>query len=157
MTVYVFDSSPLIHLFRHYYRRRFPSLWQQFDDYVANGQITSTREALKELIGRDDELSNWCKLNGELFAMPTSAELQVVAEIFKVQHFQAMIRSKERLQGKAVADPFVIARAKCVENGCVVTLERHTPNAAKIPNVCEHFEVECTDLEGFMERENWRF
>ena len=27
MTAYVFDSGPLINLFRHYYRERFPSLW----------------------------------------------------------------------------------------------------------------------------------
>lgn len=45
----------------------------------------------------------------------------------------------------------------CLENGCVVTTEKHTPNAAKIPNVCEYFHVEWTDLEGFMESEQWRF
>lgn len=45
----------------------------------------------------------------------------------------------------------------CLENGCVVTTEKHTPNAAKIPNVCEYFQVEWTDLEGFMESEQWRF
>ena len=30
-------------------------------------------------------------------------------------------------------------------------------NAAKIPNVCEHFGVHCTNVEGFMERESWTF
>ena len=35
--------------------------------------------------------------------------------------------------------------------GCVST------NAVKIPNVCEHFGVDCTNLEEFMEREKWRF
>ena len=92
-----------------------------------------------------------------MFVTPTAAELEVVGDIFRVNHFQAMIRRKERLEGKPVADPFVIARAKCLENGSVVTTEKHTPHAAKIPNVCEHFEVEWTDLEGFMEREQWRF
>ena len=68
-----------------------------------------------------------------------------------------MIRRKERLKERPVADPFVIARAKCLENGCVVTTEKHKPNSAQIPNVCEYFGVDWTDLEGFMEREQWRF
>ena len=45
---YVFDSSPLWTLFQNYYRRRFPSLWQRFDDLVVNGDIVSTREVLRE-------------------------------------------------------------------------------------------------------------
>jgi len=63
---------------------------------------------------------------------------------------------KERLQGNPVADPFVIAKAK-VLNGCVVTQEKYKENAAKIPNVCKHFEILCIDLEKFMENENWKF
>lgn len=72
-------------------------------------------------------------------------------------HFQALIRQKERLQGKPVADPFVIAKAWTMENGCVVTQEVKKPNAAKIPNVCEHFGIPCLNLEAFMENEKWRF
>ncbi|NJL71635.1 MAG: DUF4411 family protein [Candidatus Competibacteraceae bacterium] len=155
--IYVFDSSPLINLFRHYYRNRFPTLWQQFDEMVKDGQITSTREVSKELDGQEDELSSWCKLNKHLFVMPSVAELAIVQDIFKVQHFQAIIRKNERLRGKPVADPFVIARAKCLGDACVVTDEKFSPNAAKLPNVCKHFQVDCTNLEGFMERENWRF
>lgn len=68
-----------------------------------------------------------------------------------------MIRRRELLQGGSVADPFVVARAKCLGDGCVVTTEKYSPNAAKIPNVCEHFGVDCTNLEEFMEREKWRF
>jgi hypothetical protein len=67
-----------------------------------------------------------------------------------------MIRNKERLQGKPVADPFVIARAK-VFNCQVVTTEVFRDNSAKIPNVCKYFSVECINLEGFMEQERWTF
>ena len=56
MTIYVFDSGPLIDLFRHYYRERFPSLWQQFDEMVEDGRITSTREVSNELEGHEDRL-----------------------------------------------------------------------------------------------------
>ena len=58
MTIYVFDSGPLIDLFRHYYRERFPSFWQQFDEMVEDGRITSTREVSNELEGHEDRLRN---------------------------------------------------------------------------------------------------
>ncbi|MCZ6821218.1 MAG: DUF4411 family protein [Calditrichaeota bacterium] len=63
---------------------------------------------------------------------------------------------KQRLKGTPVADPFVIASAR-IRQACVVTEEGKKKNAARIPNVCEYFGVDCTNLEGFMERERWRF
>ncbi len=157
MTIYVFDSGPLITIFRHYYPARFPTLWQQFDDMISNNHLTSTREVRNELEGYGDRLSDWCKQTHYVFPTPDSKELAIVRNIFEVEHFQQMIRYQERQQGKPVADPFVIARAKTLSEGCVVTAELFKPNAAQIPNICRHFEVDCVDLAGFMERENWSF
>ena len=67
-----------------------------------------------------------------------------------------MIRKKERLQGKPVADPFVIAKAKSL-GGSVVTEERWKENSANIPNVCEYFGISCINLEEFMKKEDWTF
>lgn len=36
-------------------------------------------------------------------------------------------------------------------------MEQLKPNAAKIPNICQHFKVPCVDLEDFMEQEDWVF
>ena len=96
------------------------------------------------------------KRNRNIFIQPSPEELAFIAEIFKVKHFQMLVRTAERLEGKPVADPFVIAKAKIIQ-GCVVTDEKLKPNAAKIPNVCEYFGVAYRNLEGFMERENWTF
>ncbi|MEE8526835.1 MAG: DUF4411 family protein [Thermoanaerobaculia bacterium] len=63
---------------------------------------------------------------------------------------------KARLLGKPVADPFLIAAAKVLD-GCVVTEESFPPNAARIPNVCEHFGIDWTNFEGFLERNGWTF
>ena len=136
VTIYVFDSGPLIDLFRHYYRERFPSLWQHFDEMIADGRITSTREVGNEIEGHGDKLAEWLEDLEEnrknVFVTPTPAELEVVREIFSARHFQAMIRKKQRLAGRPVADPFVIARAKCLENGCVVNdRETHAPRRKK--------------------------
>lgn len=154
---YVFDSDPLINLFRHYYPRRFPTLWEQFDALVSGGELISVREVFNEIGSSGDSLGTWAKdQKNILFLETTVEEFKFVAEIFQVHHFQAMIRKQERFKGKPVADPFVIARAKIL-NACVVTQEKKTDKAAKIPNVCDYFEIDCINLEGFMEKENWTF
>ncbi len=154
---YVFDSDSLIDLFRHYYPERFPTLWEKFDALVSGGKLISVREVFNEIGSSEDSLANWAKeQKNTLFLESTVEELQFVGEIFQVRHFQAMIRKQERLKGKAVADPFVIARAK-ISGAHVVTQEKNTENAAKIPNVCDHFGIRWINLEGFMKEENWTF
>jgi len=154
--IYVFDSGPLIDLFRHFYPQRFPSLWASFDALASAQKIISVREVFNEIKGHEDRLTDWAKKHRNFFVQPANDELGFVAEIFKIAHFQTLIRKKERLQGNPVADPFVIAKAKIL-SGCVVTQEKLKENAAKIPNVCEHFNISYIDFEGFMEKENWIF
>jgi hypothetical protein len=156
--MYVFDSSPLIVLFNHYYPDRFPSLWENFQALITEGKIVSVREVGNEIntYAEGNRLTDWAKKNRAFFPPPTRDELVMVTEIFKIRHFQDMIRLKERLQGKPVADPFVVAKAKTC-GGCVVTEERWKENAAKIPNVSKHFRIPCINLEAFMQRENWIF
>lgn len=154
---YIFDSSPLIDLFRHYYPERFPSLWGKFHALVSDGKIISVREVYNEIYFKEDALGHWAKGQKDMLFLPSTVkELQFVNKIFQIQHFQSMIRKQERLQGKAVADPFVIARAKMFD--CpVVTSEVFKDNAAKIPNVCKHFSIPYINLEGFMQQEHWTF
>jgi len=154
---YVFDSDSLINLFWHYYPERFPTLWEKFDTLVSAGELVSVREVFNEIGSSEDLLGTWAREHKKvLFLESTVEELQFVGEIFQVQHFQAMVRKQERLKGKPVADPFVIARAK-ISGASVVTQEKNTKDAAKIPNVCDHFSVRCMNLEGFMQKENWTF
>ena len=154
---YVFDTGPLIDLFRHYYPSRFLSLWENFHNLVLEEKLISVREVYNEINSREDTLTEWAKTEKEnLFTPPTIEEFQFVSEIFQVRHFQANIRKQNLLQGKPVADPFVIARANVLD--CqVVTAEEYRENSAKIPNICEHFSIECINLERFMEQENWTF
>lgn len=154
--IYIFDSNVLINLFKNFYKSVFVSLWQIFDTYIINEKITSVREVFNEIEERDDQLSKWAKQNRKIFTQPSIEELAFIKEIFKVTHFQNLIRTEERLKGKPVADPFVISKAKII-NGCVVSDEKIKENAAKIPNICEHFNVPYLNLEEFMKKENWTF
>lgn len=154
---YVFDNSPLSALFRNYYRARFPTLWERFDLLALEGKILSTREALREIEdGAVESLREWAAANRDLFTTPTPAEGAFVARIYAVPHFQQNIEQQKLLKGGRNADPFVIAKA-AVEGHAVVTMEQLKPRAAKIPNICQHFDIQCLSLEEFMEAEGWQF
>ena len=155
--MYVLDTNVISALHKNYYRKRFVSLWKQFDQLVAEGMVTSTREAYHELhdgvLGADTE---WAKANADVFATPDANEAAFVAQIYSVPHFQANIEKQKLIRGGRNADAFIVARAYAI-GGSVVTLERLKPNAVKIPNICDHFGISCLDLEGFMEKEGWEF
>ena len=155
--MYVLDTNVISNLHKNCYRKRFVSLWKEFDQLVTNGKIASTREAFHELHdgvpGADTE---WAKANAELFATPDAKEGAFVARIYSVAHFQANIEKQKLFKGGRNADAFVIARASAI-GGTVVTMERLKPNAVRIPNICQHFNIPFLDLEGFMESEGWEF
>jgi hypothetical protein len=155
--IYVFDNSSLS-VSRNFFPGRFPSFWSDLGDLVSQGRVVSVREVLKELERWEikSHLQEWVKANRAIFMLPTQEETLFVSKIFSVPHFQQLLSRKQMLTGAPLADPFVIASAK-VRKGCVVTEETKRPNAAKIPNVCEHFGIDYTNLEGFMEREGWTF
>lgn len=155
--MYIFDTSAFIVL-KHYYRQRFPSLWTGIEGLIEGGLLASTREVYNELQSYNDAdyVQTWAKVYKDIFATPSNEELNFVAGIFQVPHFQALISQKATLKGTPVADPFVVAAA-AIKNATVVTQESLKPNAAKIPNVCNHFGIRCIKLEEFMAEQGWNF
>ncbi len=133
------------------------SLWKEFDQLVADGQITSTREILHELgDGSPGADLEWAKANPKLFATPDAKEGAFVAKIYAITHFQTNVEKQKLYKGGRNADAFIVARASAI-GGTVVTMERLKPNAVKVPNICAHFTIPYLDLEGFMEKEGWEF
>lgn len=155
--IYVFDTSSLSRL-KHFYPAVFKTIWTGLDNLVQSGSLISTREVLNEIERgeADPHVNQWLKARKEIFTTPTADEMRFVASIFQVAHFRSLIGEKQRLAGTPVADPFVIACAK-IRQGTVVTEERLKPNAAKIPNVCDHFGVPYLNLEQFMQEQGWSF
>lgn len=164
--IHVFDTSSLRSL-QHFYPSVFKSIWDSIGALADQGELISTREVFNELERQavSEEVLGWAKSRKSLFGIPTRPELQFVAEIFRVEHFQGLIGTQQRLKGTPVADPFVIACAG-INKATVVTEEgwQHggkrltlKPNAAKIPNVCAHFKIPCIDLEEFMHQQGWAF
>lgn len=155
--IYVFDTSSIRSL-QHFYPSVFKTIWGGLAGLVQQQNLISTREVWNELVQQNisADVLAWAKQNKQIFTTPNATELQFVAQIFQIQHFQSLIGEQQRLKGTPVADPFVIACAK-IKGGTVVTEEQLKPNAAKIPNVCAHFNVPCIDLERFMQQQKWIF
>jgi uncharacterized protein DUF4411 len=153
--IYVFDTSSIIVL-GHYFPDRFPTFWNNFESAVATGSVISVREVLKEIASPRQWLMEWVNNRKDIFLIPGPEETAFVAKIFQVPHFQMLVTETQRLRGQPVADPFVIACAS-VRGGTVVTEESSKPNSARIPNVCEHFRVGCTNVEGFLAENGWKF
>ncbi|MDR1509021.1 MAG: DUF4411 family protein [Synergistaceae bacterium] len=156
---YVFDTNSFSEL-KHFYPDVFKSVWTGLDKIVDAGKLISTREVWKELERGDPDqhLNEWLKRKGigKIFTTPTPEEMLFVQTIFSVPHFHSLLGKTQILNGVPVADPFVISCAK-IRQGVVVTEERYKPNAAKIPNVCEHFNIPCINLEQFMQEQAWNF
>lgn len=107
--------------------------------------------------GKKAELAyKWALDHKHVFPDPGIDEVRFVSRIFGIRHFQQNLQSKKGKPRKQVADPFVIAQAKRT-GGTVVTEESKPPNGARIPNICEHFEITCINLQQLMDREGWEF
>ncbi|MGV6486772.1 PIN domain-containing protein [Stenotrophomonas bentonitica] len=155
--IYIFDTGSFSKL-KHYYPGVFSTLWTGLDGMVKSGTLISTKEVRRELENGspDANVDAWIKANAQIFTTPNAQELAFVASILAIKHFQSIIGEQQRLKGTPVADPFVIAAAMA-RKGTVVTEEAYKPNSAKIPNICEHMKVACTNLEGFMSSQSWSF
>ena len=157
--MYVFDTNVFIIISRNYFKDSFKTFWDKFDNYLDEEKIISVREVKLELEsyqGERFDYKKWCKERESIFQIPSNEEIEFVKEIFGVRRFQELISRKAMLKGTPVADPFVIAKAK-IKNYVVVTQEEYKPNAAKIPNVCQHFKIGCIGLEEFLKIEKWQF
>ena len=160
MPHYILDTSTLSQIYRAFYKDRFPSFWRRFDGLVSSGRATSVSAVEAELNRRSGlafAIQELKQLNRDFFSTPTGDEQNFVSRIFSVPHFRSLVSAQAIQRGWEVADPYIIAKAGVLADGCVVTEEERRPNAAKIPNVCDYFGVDCINLEELMEREGWQF
>ena len=154
---YVLDSSSFIVL-GHFNPVHFPTFWNNFNGLVASQRVISVREVRKEIENQSarQSLLDWIGTNTDIFLPATAAEADFVRLLFSVPKFQGLIKARQLLKSGPAADPFVIASAYA-RKACVVTEESRRTDAIRIPSVCDHYGIACTNLDGLMEREGWRF
>lgn len=157
MSIYILDTSSIL-VMQSYFPVAFPTFWSHLDTLVGMGEAFSVRECLREINSRSTQkhLLDWVDLNRHVFRTPNQAETRFVSQIFEDFQPAQIVKQKAVLEGTPVADPFVVAAGK-VHGACVITEESIKPQASRIPNICNHYNIDCTNLEGMLSREGWRF
>ncbi len=151
------DTSALIAAFHERYPiENFPSLWRKIEELIRNGRLKMSQIVFDEAM-RDTDIKQWCdeyQLKPD-FQVPIDELVQEqVSEV--LSEFPRLVDNRT---GKSGADPWVIALALTAENYIVLTEENPTDskNRPKIPDVCDHFNLQCITVVDVIKRENWIF
>jgi hypothetical protein len=126
------------------------SFWEWMARQVGVGNIVSPRRVYQEVAENEkhqDELAKWVRHRREkgLCIAPSrlvQERLQSVTEYVVTKY--SIVEALDFLKG---ADPWIIAHA-LEDHGIVVTKEsemRSNALKARIPDVCDHFNVKCVD------------
>ena len=150
---YIIDTNALRTFFRFYYKLVTPELYDNFDRMIKNEDLLSVKEVYNEMERqhqKDSDILEKLKNIKHIFLEPTNEdEIKIVQEIYSYINFRNNIKEKNILNGRPVADAFLVAKAK-IENATLVTSEKFSPNAAKIPNMCEKYGVKYINFEQFL-------
>ena len=151
--LYSLDTSALLDGWRDWYPPdSFPSLWDKIVNSINIGDLRAVDEVEKELSQRHDDIYRWVKSNSNLI-IPMSEDIFNSASKIE-QQFSSLVKQGS---SKSRGDPFVIALA-IVHNLTVITGEKQgTREHPRIPFVCSHYGIKCTNMPGFIREQGWTF
>jgi predicted nucleic acid-binding protein len=161
---YCLDTSVYIQAYKTYYAFDIvPSFWTALEKLTNEGLICSPVAVYYEIAKIRDELSKWAKIqHSKLFVEPDDRVNEILHQIadYSDENYADAHWIRDFLGG---ADPWVIAHAKA-HKLIVVTMEGLKPveevdvgtkkmiGRIKIPNMCEHFNVNCITTFDFMRK-----
>ena len=155
--IYSLDTSALIAAFHERYPiENFPSLWCKIEAFIKNGRLKMSQIVFDEAM-RDTEIKQWCDENQLKPDFQVTIDESVQEQVSEVlSEFPRLVDSRT---GKSGADPWVVALALTIESCVVVTEENRTysENRPKIPDACDHFDLQCLKIVDLIEKENWIF
>ena len=143
-TVYCIDASSLINL-KPYRRDIFPTIWDNLEKMVKNGELISHLEVYKELEVGQDAIYRWCKSNKRMFKDMDECQIQKLQEV--KNQYDKTYWENEITKTTSWADPWIIALSIC-EEVIIVTDEKNTQN--KIPFIAVKFGIKCLELLDFL-------
>ena len=157
--VYCIDTSSLVNLRLWRPSKRCPEVWKKLDVLIRQGRLIAPKQVLEELQERDDALLKWARKRRQKLFRRTSREL--VGRVQKiVTRFRDLV---DQDQPTKDADPFVVALALEERNRtlgeelCVVTEEKYRPGNARIPHVCEAYQLKYLTIHQMFLFEKWEF
>lgn len=155
--MYIFDTNVFRSL-KEFTPTTFPTIWDKIHELTDDGMLLSVREVLRELDNQSasQHVNDWVSSHQHIFLIPSKDEFSCVADLLKNEQVRNLVKKQNILRGQPAADPFIIASG-IIKDATVVTQESFKPGAARIPTICQEFDVECINLNGFFEREELRY
>lgn len=156
---YLLDANVFIAAKNLHYGLDFcPAFWDWLVKQNAAGDLFSIDRVADEVLGVDDELSEWAKKRGPDFFLPPDARifpsLSAVSDWASGQHYNDAAVSNF-LQ---VADYFLVAHALAAKH---VVVTHEIPSAStrriKIPDACIGLGIKCMTPYAMLRRERARF
>lgn len=144
--MYLLDANVFIEAKQRYYSFDLcPGFWEWLDRAHTEGRVASVRRIKDELAGVGDELSEWAAERPGFFL---EADADVATSLTRIATWLSTANYTAAAEAEFLgsADYYLIAHAHA-RGHTVVTHERPDParrNRAKIPDVCDVFEVPWT-------------
>jgi hypothetical protein len=133
---YLLDSDVFIRAKNDHYGFDFcPAFWDWLDAANAAGVVHSVEAVYNELIGGDDDLTEWAKANRSFFLTLTADEIPSVAAVNRWANDSPGYEAAAKSEFASAADSFLIGHA-LAGGHTVVTHERISDGRRriKIPN-----------------------
>lgn len=155
---FLIDSNSLITPYKMYYPFDFArKFWDQLYEKIENREVVMLDLVKQELVKGDDDLSKWVSsIDNELIL--DRRDPNILSNYGEVlAHLQGSGLYQEKALAAwsqaHIADPWLIATARTY-GFTIITLEKsngglkaqNKVGSAKIPDVCNAFDVQCKDL-----------
>lgn len=154
---YSIDTNACIDAWREFYPYSvFPKVWDGWlTSLFEKGELVMSRSVFEELEVGGDDLFQWVK---KIIATAVKEDNEVVqAQVIKLQAEWPVKETdfQRRLKG---ADLFVIGHVR-KDGGIVVSHEQKSGSMRdpKIPDACEHLDIECIRIAEMFRREGFSF
>ena len=163
---FLLDSNVLMEANKRYYAFAIcPGFWDSLIALCSQGDLMSIDRVLAEIREQTDELRHWANNDAPAALFVTSAEdavadayREVIGWVYAHPRFTPMAKADFARK----ADGWLVAYG-LIHGLTVVTDEVPDPNIKRrvpIPNVCEKFEVDCTNtfrmLRALQVKFHWR-
>jgi len=143
--MYLLDANTYIEAKNRYYQMSFcPAYWDWLDQQYQSGGLASISSVYDELAKKGDDLSAWIQHRKDQFHPVSAEDIQI--KMSEVAQYVADLPNKSPgnvAQFLSGADPWLVAKASLTGETIVtheVPVEAHSKKV-KIPNICNHFEV----------------
>ena len=151
--LYCIDASTILHMQWFYPADIFSQIWKKFEVDANSGLLITTEVVVEEIGKKGDYASTFVKTLNHFGLKMDNETIQNAKAILK-----AVPNIIDAQNPNPQADPYLIGLSMA-KSAILVTQEKSAPQSkkAKIPDVCNKFNVPCINLLELARARQWTF